>query len=321
MLVSLLGFVSRKVTLTTTLTAQLNPEDATATLDDDPGVGTRLTVDPGSAALEETFKVTSSTPSGGNFICGIVPTAEQLHLATATVNYEPGDTARLLDDETPTPVSTVAPFYVEEGCSGNGYRVSVLGTCDNGEIVEDEVDIDVVEFTPTTEVTKQPAEIKDIAVSFAGWTDLYSTTLSSVQVFLSRTLTKGSTVNGSNTAGATTLNINAVTDIGSPGVGALLIVNAGQANAEKLLVSAVGGSGPYACTVSPLQFAHANAEVVSVQPGVNARVLVSAAVVMAEAIIRLRQATAGQTYLMAVIGTLADGQVVQKSITLIVTEE
>lgn len=311
------GYASRKVTATTTLAAQLNAEDATATLDDNPGVGALIIVDPNSASLEETFKVSSVTPSGGDFVCAISPTAEQQHSLAATVNYEPGVSATLLDDDTPTPSGGIVRFMVEEGADGQTYRMSVLATCDNGEILEDEADVDVVEFTPTTSIEKQPGQMRDLSVDFSDWTDAFSTTLSSATAFVSREFTTSSTVNGTNNAGATTLNLNA-----NPGVGALLSVNPSTATAEKVLVSAVVGSAPWGCTVSPLQFAHVNAEPVTIQPGVSARLLVSttASIAGLTAVFRLRRGASEQDYRMVVVATLGDGQIVQKSLRILVED-
>ena len=144
-------------------------------------------------------------------------------------------------------------------------------------------------YPDTTTIAKQPADIVDVAMSFAAWTSKYNTAVASALAFASRARTSSTTVNGTNTAGATTLNLNA-----HPGVGALLTVNPGQATQEKLLVSAVSGVGPYACTVSPLQFAHDSPQVVDYYPGVSARVLVSTAGTVNgdDAIFRLRRAAA-----------------------------
>ena len=320
---SYLVFASRRPTLTetlaiTTLTAQLNPEDATATLDDDPVIGSLIMVDPDDIDLEETFKVTSSTPSGGNFICGIMPTAERMHASTATVHYEPGESARMLVDDTPTPTGTngvLAVVHLKEGADGYTYRVNAQAICNNGEVREDETEIDVVEFTPTSTIHKQPADTVDVAIDFADWTTKYSTTVLSAVSFVSRARTMSTTVNGTNNAGATTLNLNA-----HPGVGALLTVNVGQATQEKLIVSGVSGSGPYVCTVSPLQFQHTNAQAVDYFPGMNTRVLVSTTPSTSSVTIRLQKAAAGQSYRMVPLATLADGQVAQKSIELNVSE-
>jgi hypothetical protein len=314
------GFASRDEEFTTTLTAQLNAEDTSATLDDDPGVGATIIVDPDDEDLEETFKVEAVTPDSGNFICDINPSAERQHSSAATVQYFPGESSRFLVDATPTPSGSsgeIAPVSVKEGVSGKTYTVHMQAVCDNGEVRESELKIDVVEFTPTTTITKQPGEDVDVAVSFAAETTKYSTTLSSAVAFMSRARTSATTVNGTNNAGATTLNLNA-----NPGVGALVTVNVGQSTEEKLLVSAVSGSAPWQCTVSPLQFTHANAENVDYFPGVSARLLVStnATIVGSEAIFRLRRAAAGQSYRFVVIATLGDGQLYQKSITLNVSE-
>lgn len=312
---SVQGFTSREVTLSAQLTAAVNPEDTSILLNANPGVGAQLVIEPGSLTAEETFKVLSVAGASSPFTVGIIPSAEQGHSPGATVDYEPGVNANVLVDDTPavTPGITLVNFLVKEGADGNTYRLNVLGTCDNGEVVEDEVEIDVVEFTPTTTVTKQPGETRDVAVDFAEYTMAFGTTLTSAVAFVSRSSTANTTLSSGASAGASTLVL-----VANPGVGALLTVNPGGPNQEKLYVSSVTVSGTTTATVSPLQFTHSGAENVTYQPGLNTRLLVSATATITgtEAIFRVRRGAAGQGYRLAVFGTLADGQVVQKTITL-----
>lgn len=313
------GFASRQVTLSTTLAAGVTPADTTVLLDADPGVGATLTVDPGSVSAEEIFKVTAVTPSGGDFLCDISPmSAEQSHALGAAVDYQPGVTSSFLLDETPAPTDDTVDFAVQQGAHAQVYTLSVLGTADNGEVVEDETDIEVSEFPPSATVIKQPAETRDIAVDFSQWTARYSTTLVSATAFVARETTITTTVDVAGaSAGATVLPL-----VAHPGVGALLIVNAAGPTHERLLVSAVGGIGPYTATVSALQFAHSSGETVTVYPGASTRVLTSttASIQGTEAIFRSRLGQAGQSYWMVVLGTLGDGQVAQKTLRLTVSE-
>jgi hypothetical protein len=171
------GFASRQVLSSTTLAAGITAEDTTIVLNDDPGVGAVITIDPGSIAAEEIFKVTAVVPSGSDFSCDILPPAEVPHSNGASVDYYPGVNSRFLVDDTPTPLSSgLVTFLAQQGADAQTYLVSVLGTCNNGETVEDETELDVIEFSPVTPITKQPAETRDLFVNFEEWTSLYETT-------------------------------------------------------------------------------------------------------------------------------------------------
>jgi hypothetical protein len=141
-LTSVEGFASRRVTATTTLAGSVAAEDGSVLLSHDPGMGALLVVDPDDPRLKETFRVHTVIPSGPNFLCTLVHTAERPHAISATVNYGPGVSPTFLVDSTPTPVGTIAHFEIGEGEDGQVYHLSILGACDNGDIVE--VDLDVV---------------------------------------------------------------------------------------------------------------------------------------------------------------------------------
>jgi hypothetical protein len=317
-LVSAVVYAARKVTATTTLYGAITAEDATIQLNADPKIGALLTVEPGSLTAEETFKITSVSGASPPFTCGITPTAEQSHSSGGTVEYYPGVNAPFMVDDTPTPAGTIITPEIKEGADSYTYMLSAIGTTNGGEIVEDELEVDVVELAATSTVTKQPSETRKIAVDFSPYTDKYNTTLLSAIAFIARQVTIGTTVASPGaSAGATSLPLTV-----HPGVGALLTVNPDGPNREKLLVSAVSGTGPYTCTVSPLQFAHSGEEPTNYYPGVSPRVLVStsADVTTPEAVFTARRGQAAQTYHAVVLGTLADGQVRQKSFTLLMPE-
>jgi hypothetical protein len=318
-LVSAIVYAARKVLATTTLAGAIMAEDATIQLNADPKVGALLTVEPGSLTAEETFKITSVSGAIPPFTCGITPTAEQSHSSGASVEYYPGVNAPFMVDDTPTPDGTIITPEIKEGADSYTYMLSAIGTTNGGEIVEDELEVDVVELAATSTVTKQPSETRKIAVDFSPYTDKYNTTLVSAIAFIARQTSVGTTLAAGASAGAVSLSLTV-----HPGVGALLTVNPAGPNQEKLLVSAVSGSapGPYTCTVSPLQFAHSNGEATNYYPGVSPRVLVStsADVTTPEAVFTARRGQAAQTYHAVVLGTLADGQVRQKSFTLTMPE-
>ena len=71
----------------------------------DPGAGALLIVEPGSAN-EETLKVVSTAPNGGNFDCVVRPVTSLAHSNGVAVSYEPGETARMLISATPVPSGT-----------------------------------------------------------------------------------------------------------------------------------------------------------------------------------------------------------------------
>jgi hypothetical protein len=315
---SVVVYASRKVTLATTVGAGgISPEATAIDLNANPGIGALVIVNPGSMSNEETFKIISVSGSSAPFTCGITPSAEMTHAGAEAVNYEPGVSTPLLVDDTPTVVGTGATLLVQQGADGQTYRLSMIGTCSNGEIIEHETDLEVVEFAPVTTLAKQPAETWDVAVDFAEYTNFYATTLSSAIAFVARTTSVNTTLASQANAGATSVSLSA-----HPGTGALLTLNpAGvppNSTREKVWVSSVSGSGPFTASVSPLQFGHSNGEDVSYLPGVTARVLVSGTATIdgTEAIFRLRRGAAARTYHAIALGTLADGQVVQKAISL-----
>jgi hypothetical protein len=75
-----------------------------------------------------------------------VPHIEFGHANGESLNYEPGVSSRLLVSTTATIAGTVAKLRLRRGAAGQTYRVSCLGVCDNGEEIEDEVDVEVTEL-------------------------------------------------------------------------------------------------------------------------------------------------------------------------------
>jgi hypothetical protein len=70
--------------------------------------------------------------------------------------------------------------------------------------------------------------------------------------------------------GAGTVSLNA-----NPGEGALLIIEPGTGNEEKLKVISITGSAPWVCTIKPTAWAdHASSAPVSYEPGRNTRLFV-----------------------------------------------
>jgi hypothetical protein len=312
------GFASRKQLQSTTLAAAAVPDDPTVLLNANPGVGALLIVHPNDPVFEETLKVTNVTPSAGDFLCAVEPTIEQNHGINTPVDYEEGLNTPLLVTATPTPDSTtIVHLTVQQGADGQDYRFTVRGICNNGERVEEGDDVTVVEFAPTTTITKEPTEVMDVPVDFSEWTQFYSITLSSAIAFVAReSQLDNTTVSGDHlTKGVTTLTIAK-----HPGIGALLTVGAAPER-ERFLVSAVSGTGPYACTVSPLQFTHGNGQAITFHPGTTTRLLQSTSIQVAEAIFRIRLGAAGQDYLLVALGTLSDGQIAQKTTRIEVREE
>jgi hypothetical protein len=318
-IVSVQAYASRKVSgFTTTLTAPAAAEDATLTLASDPGQGALLIVNPGSPTAEETFKVTSMA----GLVATLSHTVEQSHSSGTTVNYEPGWTTRLLLDDTPTPVGTDVTLWTEFGADGQIYRVSILFTLNDGQVLEEERDLVVTEHLPLATKTLQVDTTTDLEFGFDDPVALAGTDVLSATAWISREVSISSTLAAAVSQGAATISLAA-----NPGIGALLTLNPTGSKQEKLKVSNVTGAGPYTCTVNPSpDFDHANGEPLSFEPGASTRLLVSttASIVgAAKAIVRKRRGAAGQTYRLTVLATLqgANAERVQGSLHLDIVEE
>ena len=316
---SAVGYASRKVSgFTSTLAAAMNIEDATLGLNANPGVGSLLTVNPGGAS-EEKFKVSQVTGASAPFTCTLSHTAEFSHSSGENVNYEPGMSGRILVSTTATIVGSDALLNSQNGADGQTYRASALGTLDDGEIVELELDLVVSELAPTSTVPIQVDEVRDLAYQYIDVVALAGSDLSSAIAFVSRESSLSTTLAGAAAIGDTNLSLTA-----NPGVGALLTLNPTGSNQEKLKVSGVSGSGPYACTVNPTpDFSHSSGETIFYEPGVSSRLLTTTTgtVTGTQTYFRKRRGVAGQIYRMTVLGTLLNAEVVQKSAHLVISED
>jgi hypothetical protein len=173
----------------------------------------------------------------------------------------------------------------------------------------------VVELASSSTLTKQPGEIWLIGWNWNLYTAKYATTLVSATIFISLNQTQQTSVSVNASAGptATTLQLAA-----NPGIGALLTVNPGGPNQEKLLVSALGGGPPFPCTVSPLQFDHTSGEPVDYQMGVTTRLVTTATATIqgTQSLWTIRRGQSAQSFRVVMLATLSDGQIVQHTLTL-----
>jgi hypothetical protein len=316
-LVSAVCFASRKLDelLTTTLGGNVAAEDATIALAADPGVGALLTVNPGGLTEEE-FKV-SAVSGEGPYTCTIVPTAEFAHTSGDSVAYEPGASDRIFVDPTPAPVDTDVIPEVWNGADGQTYRLSCLATCDNGEVLELEVDLVVSELAPVGTTVKQPGETRDFAFELAALLD--GETLDDAAVFVSRVASGSTTLAALASIGDTTVSLTA-----NPGIGALLTLNPAGPNREVLKVSGISGTGPFTATVNPtVEFGHSNGETVTYEPGATGRLLVSPTptILGSAAIVRGRKGASGQQYRATMLGYNADDSVIVQLSGFISTPE
>jgi hypothetical protein len=312
-LVSATGFASRKTTpLATSLAANASVDATTLSLNANPGIGAFITVNNGGST-EEDFKVSNVTGSSP-WVCTITPAAMYAHSISESVDYEPGVSARLLVTTSVAIDGGSREAYplVRRGAEGKTYRITVIVDADNGERVEGEVDVLVSEIAATETEEKQPSEIMDLAFGFGA--NLDGGTLSSAVGYVARESTLTTTLAASSAAEDSTLSLTA-----NPGVGALITVNPSApltGTKEIFTVTAVGGSGPYSCTILPTaEFAHSNGETVEYWPGESSRMLVSstASIVSDEAILRARRGDSSETYLVKVLGTTSLSEVLQHS--------
>lgn len=317
-LLSIQAYASlRAAGYSTTLAADAAAEAATITLADNPKAGALLTINPGSPTAEETVKVLSMA---GN-VATLAHTLEQAHSNGTTVSYEPGWNARLLVDETPTPVGTDVTLWVQNGADGKTYRLSVIGPLDDGQVIEEERDLVVTEHAPIRTITLQVDHIADVEFGYDNPVALAGNNLASAVAWISRETSVSTTLGAGVTAGDATVTLAA-----NPSAGALLTLNPTGTKQEKLKVTSVSGTGPYVCTVHPTpDFDHSSGEPLTFEPGVSARLLASttATIVGAtKAVVRKRKGMANQTYRLTLLGTLATtGERIQGGAHLAIIEE
>ena len=100
--------------------------------------------------------------------------------------------------------------------------------------------------------------------------------ITSVEVFISRMPSLSAPLIGTQLDNAVSAASSTVDLVSNPGAGALLILEPGTANEERLKVISVAGvTAPFVCTVRPLTwFAHTDTSPVSYEPGMNARMVI-----------------------------------------------
>ena len=259
--------------------AALNTGTITLTGPTDPRAGALLILEPGTAN-EETLKVVSTTPNGGNFDCVVRPVTFVAHSNGVSVSYEPGENARMLIDDTPTPSGTNVSIEIDRGCYGQTYRPSVIATCNDLQTVEEQFTLTVTE--PPIEEDPGPKQPSEEVFIAAELDDLMSephqagATLSSAVAFLSDTVSVSPTPTLAAQAarGATTISLSS-----NPGIGGRLVLTPAGSGAnppERVYVENVTGSGPFTVTITPsLEFTHNNGVQVTTFLGVNPNFLTS----------------------------------------------
>lgn len=246
----------------------------------DPRAGALLILEPGTAN-EETLKVVSTAINGANFDCIVRPVTFVAHTSGVSVSFEPGETARMLINATPTAAGSNVSIEIERGCYGQKYRASVLANCNDGQIVEDEMTLDVTEPAITESPgVKQPTEEVFIASEMDDLMEephQLGATISTATAFASLTVAVAPvpTLAAQASRGTNTISLNV-----NPGIGARLVLTpagSGAAPPERVYVENVTGSGPFSVTINPsLEFTHNNGVQVTTFLGLIPNLLSSA---------------------------------------------
>jgi hypothetical protein len=246
----------------------------------DPRAGALLILEPGTAN-EETLKVVSTTPTGGDFDCVVRPVTFIGHNTGVSVSFEPGESARMLVNATPTGSGTNVSVEVQHGCDSQKYRLSVVATCNDGQIVEDEATLEVQEPVITESPgVKQPTEEVFVASEMDDLMEephQAGATISSATAFASLVVAVAPvpTLAAQATRGTTTISLSI-----NPGIGGKLVLTpagSGAAPPERVYVENVTGSGPFSVTVNPpLEFTHNNGVQVTTFLGLIPNLLSSA---------------------------------------------
>lgn len=307
----------------TTLAAPVAIADGTVSLNVHPGVGALLKLEPGTG-VEEALKVVSVSGSAP-WVCTIKPVAWAAHSASAAVSYEPGVNTRLFVDDTPTPAGTQVTPFLQKGVYGQKYRISYLGTANDGQEVEDEFTLEVIDPAGIGPNIKQPSETRDLAADFTKPLEephQAGATLSSGATYVSSAVSSFTTqLSAQANSGATTLSLAS-----HPGIGAMLILTpagTGSTPPERVYVSNVTGTGPYTVTlVSDLEFTHASGADVTVFQGYSGAFLTSTTPTFQGllAINRARRGQAGKTLKVAFVVTTSQGERLHGN-TLVAIEE
>jgi hypothetical protein len=129
----------------TTLSASAAAGAMSVSMAGDVGKGARLTLAPGSAHAE-VVKVSAVTGSGP-YTATIVPSLMFAHASGEPVTYEPSVSSDLLGSSVATIDATTqqARVVLQRGVHRQRYRVSMLVTLTNGDRLEDEVTVHVLD--------------------------------------------------------------------------------------------------------------------------------------------------------------------------------
>jgi hypothetical protein len=130
---SAVGFVSRDAAVGTTLAALAAIGAPTIQLTANPGVGSLLTVNPSGSNQEKLL--VSGISGAGPYVCTVNPSPDFTHSNGEAITYEPGVTSRLFTSATASITGTQAIFRARRGAAGQRYRMTVLATLANTEVV------------------------------------------------------------------------------------------------------------------------------------------------------------------------------------------
>lgn len=286
----------------------------TVNLKADPKAGALLIVEPGSA-VEERLKVISVTGTVAPFVCTVRPVAWFNHADNSAVSYERGCNARMVIDDTPTPSGVFFTPQLRHGTDLQKYRVTGLATANNGEVREDEFELDIIDPIPGAEDThiKQPSEQVFVAADFEKLLlepHQAGATLSPGTTYASLTTTTTTTLDALAAAEATTISL-----VANPGIGAMLLIEP-TGFAERVYVSAVSGSGPFTTTIAPpLEEQHGATTAVTVYGGVTGTLLTTAASTIQNllAVNTARRGAANKVFKLVWVVPTSQGEVLQHS--------
>ena len=139
-------YASRKTATLSAALAASSVADATSIqMTQHPGVGARLIINQAGATAE---LVKADAVSGsGPYTVTVFPSLMFAHLNGEAIDYEPGFSTGVLVSTVPTIANGDEIFpHLTRGVSGHTYRISMVMTLDNGDIIEAEFDMPVLDI-------------------------------------------------------------------------------------------------------------------------------------------------------------------------------
>jgi hypothetical protein len=137
-------FASRKDTLLSASVTSIAAADATTLLmSASPGRGARMTVN-AAGGTAEVVKANAVTGTGPYSVT-VVPALMFAHSPGEPVDYEPGFSLGVLVSTAPTVGTQIIYPHVTRGVHGHTYRISMLMTLDNGDVIEAENELVVAD--------------------------------------------------------------------------------------------------------------------------------------------------------------------------------